>query len=127
MVRKAAPKKVAARKITGDRPVDRNDPRKYYKDSLSMNDAEWWGKKSPSIPNMRIVGTVNPRFVPSNTPAPIRPRNPKFNASVKPFQTPPMSTGKGAPTPTGVNRTGVEKVGRGGGIRGLGRKIFGER
>lgn len=127
MVRKVTPKKAATRKLrAGD--VDRNDPRKYYKDSLSMNDDAWWAKKNPNIPNMRIVGTVNPRFVPSNTPAPTTPRNPKFNSSAKPFQTPPMSSGSYRPyVPPQVNRTGVEKIGRGGGIRGLGRKIFGER
>ena len=138
MVRKAAPKKAAPKKVTtrrvASRRVTSDDPGKTkpwnYKDSMAMSDAEWWERgpaNKPAIPNMRLVGTVNPRFVPSNTPAPVRPRNPKFNASVKPFVTPPMSTGKGAPTPTGVNRTGVEKVGRGGGIRALGRKIFGER
>ena len=47
--------------------------------------------------------------------------------SYSPFKTPPMITGKGAPTPTRLNRTGVEKVGRGGGIRFGTRRGFGER
>jgi hypothetical protein len=86
------------------------------------------------------MGNANP-----DMPVTRRGTNPKYDASYRaavkaaqgqvnpyyakypPFSTPPMSTGKGVTTPTGVNRTGVEKVGRGGGIRGLGRKIFGER
>ena len=146
MVRKVAPKKVAPKKVT-TRRLSSNDPIKpkpwNYKDSMAMTDAEWLRKgpaNAPAIPNMRMVGTVNPRFVPSNTAAPVRPHNPKFDASFKayvkslegkvnpkyaPFKTPPMSGGaKVVPVVSTPKR--VPKLG-GGGIRGLGRKIFGER
>lgn len=88
--------------------------------------------------NMRVVGNATP-----DIPVTRRGTNPKYDSSYraalkaaadpfdprfKPFKTPPMTTGAYKPyVPPQMNRTGVEKVGRGGGIRGLGRKIFGER